>query len=428
MNFLAAVEFRLHESIIRRSVMTFSVVLPGFLLNYLLLFGGSKILEPTFFGVFYTAVSVINTLFAPAVILGFFYSSEIARKKTQFGVCQAVCEFRDIFWFTLRIGAVGTAILMAFMLLGRSVLGVESLMLVILLPLVTYGNYLAESVRAGLQGLHKFFLLGLVGLSWMALRLVLGMIGLYLGGLVWTGVAGILLAPVPIFLGFYYLIVRGHPDLRPPASSYSVNLTRLFPFVIGLGLVSVLVNIDVFLAFLTLDRTELGIYAASAVLPKSMFVVLTPLAQVFFPILVSDQSVGVTRGIKLVKGFLLTVVLASAGAGGLIWWSDPVCHSFASIEACHTDLLAILALAAIPICLLRLLVLTQLSRGLYWHPLLLVVAVAAYLVQVFGSRQEVVAYAWSYLWFSWTTLGAYSIACIPWAFGRRRVADSSGLR
>ncbi|MFC1488221.1 hypothetical protein ACFL6B_00070 [Thermodesulfobacteriota bacterium] len=406
---------RLKESVIRRAVIVVLLTMPGFVLNYALYLGAGKLLDIKEFGIFYTAISFLNFLSAPAVFVGFFYSRQITKILTFSGIAPAINEFRGIISLAQRWGGLGTIALFITLLILGHFFGVKSLILIILLVLTNYGNYLVEAVRIGFQGLQMFIWFGIASLVWMMLRFTFSMAGLYFGGSVWSGVLGILLSTIPIFFGSYHLITRQAPVKSILVPRLSLNGRHLLKILASFGAFATIMYIDVLQAYISMDETALGIYSASSVLPKSIIIISMPAARVLFPIMVSTQSTGQSQKKNVLKGLLLSFLLSGAGAAILILFDELFCNSSIGINSCNPALMSILACSAIPICLLRVMVLLQFARGLDWHPLLLVFPVTVYLGYVTIAMPDTNDFAWTYLAFLCITLAIYAAACLKWS-------------
>jgi hypothetical protein len=401
------------RSVLRRGLILVALVLPGYVLNYALLIGATHLLETAAFGIFYTAISTINVLFAPSVILALFVSRHVAQIRASGDTDAAIAAFRGLFRTVAHWGAVCAALALAALALAGSLIGVESLVLIVLIIAATYTAYLADAVRAAFQGLQRFVVLGLMGLSWMAVRFALGILGLVLVARPWAGLTGVLVAGVLACGAFFRLVVRGRAARPESAPAFPVQARKLVQFAASFGLFSALVYLDVLLGYFFLERDALGIYAASSVLPKAIIVLSMPVGQVLFPVLISEESRDRVRPMSVAKGLVLTLFVSGAGTGLLVALSDLFCSGTYGVKLCDPGLMTLLALSAVPICLLRVFVMLQLAREVDLHPLLLAIPLAAYVAYLLGPGDYGVhAFAEAYVTFAWATLGFYALACL----------------
>jgi len=70
--------------------------------------------------------------------------------------------------------------------------------------------------------------------------------------------------------------------------------------------------------------------------------------------------------------------------------------------------MAVLALSTVPLCLLRVLVVSQLAMTRDWHPLVLLVPAIPYFIYVQGSQIDADALANAFMVFSFATFFFYS--------------------
>jgi O-antigen/teichoic acid export membrane protein len=159
----------------------------------------------------------------------------------------------------------------------------------------------------------------------------------------------------------------------------------LLSATLGYGLSIVVSNLDILLGYLVLSRAELGVYSASAIFPKAMLVVVTPLMQMLFPMMVGTEQ---TRSeVLMFLGKIGIALLLLAGAGAAIVWqlSPLVCRGAWGMPLCDKPLLDIMLLSVVPLVMLRLLVLLNFARGRDWVPAWLLAPTLAYLWVVAGA-------------------------------------------
>ena len=406
-NARALIASPLHRSVIRRSMVLLSMAVPGFLLNYLLLYIASRTLVTEHFGILYTCITVINILYTPSTIVSFFFSRQISETMALHGVDEALNDFRFFFGKMMFWCAVlSVVILVPFTVLG-SIIGVDSYALIVLIVLANYGNYLMETIRGGFQGLQRFFTLGAAGLSWIVFRFIFGTLGIYLFRTVWAGVTGIMLCSAPALLLFHRVLMRGRTrsgSLRPmffPKRKFTL-------FIAGFGLLSLLMYMDVLMAYLSLDKISLSAYSASSILPKSIIMVLNPLMQVLFPLLVTSSALGQSSWTKTIKGIALTAAASLSGALFLDLFADILCSTSLGIKSCMPGTMVVLGYSVIPVCLLRVLTLILYARNIDWGPLLLIVPVSVFMGWVVLTDPDASTMAAGYLAISSCTLVAFA--------------------
>ena len=311
-----------HQSVLRRGAVLLGFTLPAAFLNLGLTYSASRILLPQGFGIFYTAVTAVNILFAPSVVLNLFFSRFVADLAARHGPKRADMTLWHISRF---IGKwLGLFSLLGFV--GILLLGLVSAKFskptAVLIILIVYTSYLGETGRIVLQGTHRFIRLGAYTLVWMMIRFGLGLAGLWLFQTVWGGLAGIALsAPIVFLLAF------GAPRRVDGAEfSKALNIKALGPFALGYGLFAALAHLDILVAYLTMPRIDLGVYSASSVLPKGLLMVSLPIVQLAFPMMVGRHAAVLQSTSVFLKGLLLTFALTAFGAGAVMAVNDPVCR------------------------------------------------------------------------------------------------------
>ncbi len=106
-------------------------------------------------------------------------------------------------------------------------------------------------------------------------------------------------------------------------------------------------------------------------------------------------------------------------------YSDPLCGGAYGFQHCRGGIMTLLGLAAIPLCLLRVLVVGELARGRDWHPFLLILPTAAYVAYVQSSELDAEGLAKAYLMFTYALLFFYAALIFVTA---RRAAGPADIR
>ena len=92
------------SSVLRRACVLLLLVIPGFILNYGLLLGASRLLQADAFGIFYTGISISNLFFMPAVIIGSFFVFQVAEAAAEGGDEAALRVYRRHLAMTAKWG------------------------------------------------------------------------------------------------------------------------------------------------------------------------------------------------------------------------------------------------------------------------------------------------------------------------------------
>jgi O-antigen/teichoic acid export membrane protein len=408
------------HSIIRQSLVVTTVFILGHLFNYALMISANRLLTTDVFGRLYAAISLLNVLYTPAMVLAFLFAQHFTIVFVAGGRDALVSELKHLFQKQLLIGGLVTFVAIVALLLSASALRVDALALLILVLCTALAVYWYEVLRASLQGMLAFAAYSAAWISWCAGQYVLAVIGIVLTGSAWSGIAGILLATLVMVIVLFSLITGGagraaHHGL--PASWPPFNALRAVPFVIGYGMFVLINNIDVLIAYLVLSNDNLGIYAASSVLPKAIVTATQPVSQVMLPVVAGSEQTRTVGRIAMIKAFALCAVFGAAGAAILFLGRDVVCNTRLGLRSCSSPLVMILALAAIPLGMLRVLVVANLALGRKNEMLAPALALIAAAIALFGWGSSPEALAEVYLACCWGFLALYGLTM---SFGLRR--------
>ncbi len=401
----------MRHSIIRRSlaVMVFYVAGHGF--NYLLLATTNRMLAPELFGLFYLSISLINVLGTPGLVLAMSLAQRFAGLSLAGGSDAVIRDLNRTLRFYVKWGG-GAALVGAVALAAAGrFLGVESFAIVILIPAVACAEVMFEIIRACLQGLQRFTWFGVSWVLRCIAQYTLAVTALYLFGTVWAGLTGFLVATTLMNVGVWAILPArtsgsagdmGHDGAQLPWR------TTILPQVIAYGLFTLRANLDVLLGYVLLSREQLGIYAASSILPKAIVTVTLPVAQVLLPVVAVRSHAGESVRLAIVKA--ITTVFVLGGCGALVLWlsSDLACSSRFGIRFCDARLMALLAGAAVPLAVVRVLVVTHLALKFTRRAMLQGLAVGLMVVlSMFAAQGDVYSLATIYLVVCAGTMLAY---------------------
>lgn len=401
-------------SIIRQSMMLSFIVFPAYVVNFLFLIVSGRILGPQAFGIFYTAMSFVSILIGPAVILNLFFARRITLSSVSHGIDGAIAEFRLFVRYVLRWGGLlGLNILVAMMILAYF-LNVESTTLVIVISISVYAIYITETTRTAFQGLRRFVALGIETLSWTIVRFILGIAGLVLVGSAWAGLLGIAIAAVIIFLASYYILVKqfSNKPLPLPKRTSQEN-RRMLSFCFSYGLLIFITYLDNIIAYIGLDRSDLGIYSSACVVGKSIVLFTNPIVQVFFPIMVEQNNRNGIEMTAVLKTFAITVLMSGIAAGIVVLFADFIGTNILGLTEFNVSIIKAVAASAVPLCLLRILILLQLSKGLDKYALLLLPIVLLQMMVLYFFSDDPVQFSWCFVLSCWTAFCYYGVLCIP---------------
>jgi O-antigen/teichoic acid export membrane protein len=397
-----------NRSVIRRASTLLAITLPGLVFNLGLTYAASHMLNSEEFGIFYTAITTINILFAPAIVVNLFFSRFVSTIFANDGLGAAQESFQVVLRTVGRWLTVASVVALAAVLILGGLGGQFSTAMGIVVIVVVATSYFAECGRVILQGEQRFLRLGLYTLSWMLMRFVLGLIGLWVFGTVWGGLAGVAISAPLAFVAFFGTSPLSDAKnqvaaVKPP------RLVEIAPFALGYGIFSAAAHADIVVAYAVFDPVQLGVYSASSVLPKGLLMATLPIIQLAFPLMVGS-NVAARLGLDVIlKGIGLTIAVTMVGAAAIFALSGPACSSSYGLVGCDAQTMAVAALAMIPFGALRFLVSVDYSARRDWMPSLVILPAVAFIV--FGLSAPLTPYglAVDFAIFSVLTLLPYGL-------------------
>jgi O-antigen/teichoic acid export membrane protein len=420
--FRGLVRHRYHESVFRRAAILLMLVVPAFAANMLVAYGAAALLAPDEFGIFYVANTISNVLFSGSVVLNMVFTRYLVgielrqdRRAMPFGLGRL--ESAVVSW-----GAIAAAVVFGTLWTIGSRVGMQSDVILLLVVLDVYTAYVADLGRILLQSMRRTIPLGLYTLAWMALRLALCMVGLWVFRTVWGGFLGIVASAVVVASILHVWAAKQRRTLRvdvPPVPS----LLTMLPVLVGYGLTITVSNLDVLLSYFLLDGDELGAYSASSVFPKAIVVVIMPLMQMLFPMAIGTGPSGRQANVILAKSAVVLVVAALCGTIATWMLSGAICGGTWGLKHCEVGTLSVLLWSVVPLVLLRAVVLLQFARGVDWLAASLALPVICYLWVIWETRPDYLELAQGFTIFSVASLVFLGIVHASADFiGARRAA------
>jgi O-antigen/teichoic acid export membrane protein len=413
----------MRHSIIRRSLVLTTFYVAGHGFYYLLLLIANAMLDPTGFGRLYTGWAVLNVLVAPISIIALLLSSYFAETNSSKGPAFVSRMLTRIAAIALPWTAATVLLLEALFYLGGRLIGVDSLALILVLPLTAISFLGVEIVRASLQGTLRFVAYGASWFLWCVAQCAVGAGGLLLTRSPWGCFAGMLVANLLTLGGLCWAVAGGGPaaSAAPDVTEDSPNLApyslrRALAFCSAFVGFVLFNNADIFLAYLILSPADLGVYTASSVLPKAIVTATQPVVQIILPVVISIQGEGEDTSQAVMKAIFAAFALGAAAFVVLWAGSDLACGAPHGIRFCASPLMLLLAAAAVPLSVIRTLVTADVAHGRYWLPhlpfLVLVVFAAAMTLTKVAGPAENLHLATTYLYCCWGLLAVWAVAGI----------------
>lgn len=351
----------------------------GHAINYALMWTANHLLDAGGFGLFYTAILIINVLFSPimAVLL------VLTRRLADAGAKQGRGPVVAMTWHALRVclGALPVVILVAASFAAVADWFGFEIWLAFLIPLTVLALVTTEILRTSFQGMLLFGWQNAIWVASNAAQFTCAVGALWLAPRVWLGIAGILAGAVVTFGAFLPWFVRASRAAPPQSLQPTSDLINEWPMIVGYSLFILLNNVDILMGFWLLPRSELDIYAASSLLPKAVTTATFAVAQVMLPVIVGQKADGVSYRQSIIKAIAMTAGLG-AGAVALLWVTVPWVQA-TPLAICNLDfsMLMTLAIAAVALGAIRVFVVVELALqrfalGLVQGPAIIVLCLA----------------------------------------------------
>lgn len=408
----------LKRSIIRQSLILSFIILPAYIINFSFLIVAGRIMEINAFGIFYTSLSIVNILIGPAVILNLFFARRVTLAHIFDGTAGAIREFNFYLKYTIHWGGGASLIILGLMVVASYFIGVESSMLILTIVFTAYSIYIAETTRAAFQGLKRFVSLGIETIIWTAIRFIFGISGILIIKTVWGGLAGIAFAAIVTFFVFSYVLVNSPQITTTTSKKFSKKegdegKQQIFLFCLSYGLLILMIYLDNLVAYLGLPRNDLGTYSSACILGKSIILFTNPIVQIFFPVMVEQNTQKGIDPITVLKTFIITLFMSCSLVVAIYLFTNFIGLSILGLKSVDPSLIRIVASSAIPLCLIRILILLQLAKGNNKQPLILVpiILTQAYFIYIFSN--DMLQFAWTFMLSCWIAFSGYGLLCVP---------------
>jgi O-antigen/teichoic acid export membrane protein len=408
--------------VIRRSLLVTAAFVLGHLFHYALMITANRFLDPGTFGRFYSSISLLNVLLTPATVLTFTFAQHFSTTFSMGGIGSVTSELRTLMRQHLPVAAALVLLCSLALLLVRSLIGADAVLLLVLVPLVAASVYFFEMARAALQGMQNFVSYSLAWIAWRGGQYILAVGALIVVGTAWSALAGIFAATIVATIMLFALIAyrAKHPHIPKTVRWSPFNVMTAVPFMIEYGVFILINNIDVLIAYLLLDSEQLGAYAASSFLPKAIVTATQPISQVMLPVINVAGREGRPRRPAFWKAFAVCGLLGAAGAAVLSFGGELACNERFGIRFCSPGLLKMLAFAAIPLGMLRVLVVAGLAVGFERYLVVPAVALAAFVPIALAWGRSPHELAMIYAAFCWVFMLLYGATLRSGQHGARR--------
>jgi O-antigen/teichoic acid export membrane protein len=353
-----------------RTVLTGTALLSTTMLavsaaNYGLNFVLARLLDPAAFGDASLAITIVLAAAVIAATLQLVASKSVAADPASLEAVR-----RTLVRGALGAGAVAVVVLGGGAWLLAEALSVSTPWMLVIVSLGLPVYFVQAVHRGALQGQLRF---GRLALSYgveAAVRVIVVLV------LVAAGL-GVIGASVGILLSFVAsaAIARargGDRSPRPNGVAWSVVRSAVIAAVVLLIGQSLLNNADLLIAKAVLDAPTAGVYAAAAVLGRSVFFVSWSVVHVVFPVLASVSSTAGQRSRAFATAVAIIVAVGGAGVTVALLAGDGLIRLlFGDAYAAAGPLLVPYLVATSFFALANLLAAVDLARGRLAAPVVL---------------------------------------------------------
>jgi O-antigen/teichoic acid export membrane protein len=391
----------LRYSVIRRSSGFTIAFLCGHAFSFAIFWCADRILHSGDFGLFYASVLAISVLMSPIVAM----TLVLTQRLVEAGVTAGRGQIIQMTWRVL-----GQCVRMAPLVVAAGVLlavavpwvGIEAWQIVLLIPVTVLAMSIAEILRVSFQSMLMFTRASALWITNIGAQLVFSIGALLLFGKVWTGIAGLFVGTTLASIIFVPWFVRSRRlEISKVSDIMPLRLKQESPLIVSYSLFILLNNVDILLGYFLLSHEDLGIYAASALLPKAIITATFAIAQVVLPVVTEQRAGGLSFRLSVIKGIAMATVMAALAAG-LLWFLMPVIQrSSLAIRGLDFKLMSILAAAAIALSIVRVLIVIEIALKRYTIGFAQTAAIALFVLLCGTAHAGLAEIVKLYLFVSW---------------------------
>jgi O-antigen/teichoic acid export membrane protein len=357
----------LSSKIIKEGTLLFISTMIGNIASYFFQFFMSRKLSIEDFGVFNSLMSLFIITAVPIGTL----LTIIARYTSQF---KAKGEYEKIHIMYKSAGSkialIGIICVMAFIFLSGNImtfLNLSARVPIIIVGLMLAVNFVLTLNLGVLQGLQRFWFLGVnMGLNGV-IRLIMGIVFVYLGFKVNGALGATLLAGAVVFM---ITIIPLRKFLLDPAkgniingSSYKDVFSESMPVMLTYLSFAILTNIDLILVKHFFTPEDAGNYAAVAILGRTVLYLPGAIAIAMFPMVAENHALNKNSHSLLKNALLFSAAISGIGMALFIVIPEFILTiSMGGKYAPVSDLLRLFGIAMFPFSMMNIMINFNLAR------------------------------------------------------------------
>jgi O-antigen/teichoic acid export membrane protein len=421
----------MRHSIIRRSSYIMIFFLAGHAFYYLLVLTANFKLDSAGFGRFYLGWVTLNILVAPGAVLTLSLTTHFAEINRTMGVDGVIAATKSVATNLLPWAIVVVLFTELLLFFSGMAVGADSAVMIGMLPLTALSSIMVDTLRAAYQGMLRFLWFGVSWPLWCLAQFLFGATGLSITGAPWAAFLGMFVANCVTLIVLLWSLWRARERRSGLAEKTTIgavvlarSLRDMLPLCAALAVIVVFTNADVLMAYLKLSSVALGVYSASAVLPKAIVTATQPVVQVILPIATTVRDDPTKVREAMLKAIGMTFALAACGAFALWLLSGEACGGRFGIKFCQPDVLTTLALAAIAISVTRTITIGDVLAGRTWRPHITIIALSAFVTLNAFGLVTAAELASSYSLLCWLLLAVFVPAVyVTWRRGERQISS-----
>ncbi len=277
--------------------------------NYLFNLALIRTLPVADYGTFSSLISIFNifSVFSIVIIMIFskFTASLVGQKREK--------AIGSLFISgTIWVGIMSFAVCVVLALGSGEIAGflnINSIGLILLTILTLFFSFLLAVTTGILQGLLKFNYFSFINIASSLVKLLFGMLFIFLGYRVFGAISAFLLSAV---LGYIFAIIPLYKFLKHKvedgftlSSLHKKAYSYAFPVLLSNIGITALISADIILVKHYFNPTVAGQYAALSLMGRSIFYLVSPISSVLFPVIAQKKE----RREKIIGTLLLSIFL-----------------------------------------------------------------------------------------------------------------------
>lgn len=358
---------RFKEPLLKSSSILFVTSTLGGAISYLFQIFMGRFLSIENYAVFISLLSLLVIISVPRLAL----TAAVVKGISSFVAQKNFAGIRSTYYITLRVISLICLLVFGVYILilpfTRNFLKLDSSFLVLLVGVIFCINLLLPINLGILRGLKKFFLFGVTSVIGALLRLVLGVVLVYLGFKVSGALSAIIISGLFIFFISFLFIKRNFVNISYNKETETTpilksSLAMLLPFL----LISILMHADILLVKHYFPEKMAGLYSACAVLGRVALYFPGAIIIAMFSMVAHSHSSKEETTHILWKSLWYTFI--SSGLIILLYFFIPeflLTLTFGQKYSAIAYLLGLYGLAMLPIALIRIITNFQMARGEY---------------------------------------------------------------